>query len=295
VRIVNETVDGTRYWKVEADSLYDLTSWLSATPRQRYDIDGSSTKTSASQSWDLGAGYEGALALARNGWEEGRDKLYHANAKLSNDSQRPELHYDVAGERPDVARYVAGDPRHMISHKRRDGHKPIITLVVNVTAAGMASADSMVNYGAALLSVIDTLENSGRRVEVIGGYITTSIGGAGKEVASITWMVKRAEDPVDLAALAFSLAHPAMSRRLGFAAMERMPWRLKGGSGYGNATHIPTAKDLIDPSNNVLVLKGAGEYTAGHAVNCATVQGAYKLAVKQINEAAGETVIEEED
>jgi hypothetical protein len=78
--------------------------------------------------------------------------------------------YDVAGELPDIGRFLAGDPAHMKRHGHPKGHRPIISLAINVIANAMITAQQMANYGAALVTVVDQIENAGRRVDLVCAF-----------------------------------------------------------------------------------------------------------------------------
>jgi hypothetical protein len=277
MRILADTINDVRYWRAIGDNLNDVQQWLANTPPTW------SSRTSitakAEKDWDLGVGYEGALKLAETGWSEGAKDLSdrlatHMPTRDHEDSWR----YDVAGELPDIGRFLAGDPMHMRRHGHPKGHQPIISLLVRICCAGATKASAFANYGTALCAIVDQLENMGRRVEVN----VTDVSECNGTRVSLGWTVKHAEDSLDLAAIAFSLAHPAASRRIGFAMTERCGARET--YSYGRPLK-PTAADWIDPLPGMYCIDGVG------MVIGLTLDQAIAMVVKQVNDAAGETLV----
>lgn len=197
------------------DSMAELARWIEATPKT-WTTD-SSTSAMATDNWDLGAGYEGALELSRKGWVEGANRVQRSLKTLSSPQRAPKLRNDFVGHMPHVPRYCAGAPDNMI-RKARDGAKaaPVLTLYAQVDALANVNAKYMANFGAAVAQYVRQLEAKGTRVELWGVMVST-----GREYISHAWRVKQASQPLDLPTLAFSIGHPAMLRRIGFALLER--------------------------------------------------------------------------
>jgi hypothetical protein len=159
--------------------------------------------------------------------------------------------------------------------------RPIVTLVVNIAAHFGISAKAKANYGAAVVAVIDRLESAGRRVEVYAAEATSN----GQQRFFMAWLVKAAGEHLDLGALSYSVAHPAVHRRIGFAVKERSS--LQQDAGYGQPETL-NADDMTDVASDALALQGVNSIS----VFCSTVQGAVKAVAEQINFAAGETLVE---
>jgi hypothetical protein len=242
------------------DSLPDVEAWLQSAPRIWRQ--NSSRTNSARHDWDLGAGWDGALRMAKTGWEEGVRKIDVAARQIVPTARTASFSYDVAGEFPDVSRFCAGDPMHMRSRKHDKAHRPVVHLVVNVCCSGSVAAQHFVNYGAAVAGLVDQLENAGRRVEldVIG---VNGHNGRGRTVCG--WKVKRAEDHLDLSAVAYSIAHPAAFRRLMFAMWERTPLSLEC-SGYGSVQKVTEQDAEAIGAVGALILDGVGESANGVSV-----------------------------
>jgi hypothetical protein len=279
--IRDETIDRTRYYRAMGESLDDVQQWLRTSPKTW--SSSSSVMNRASESWSLGVEYDQALKLAQLGWSEGAKDLSdrlaaHMPPRDKEDSWR----YDVAGELPDIGRYLAGDPAHMRRHGHPKGHRPIISIAVNIRLQASVKASAMANYGAALVAIIDRLEHTGRRVELIATFATEQ----GKARVSCGWLVKKAGDPLDLAAVAFSIAHPAASRRIGFAMYEHSAVPTNSGYGYGLTLR---EEDLIDPLPGTYCLSGLNDNTT----RCHSLDDAIAFVRAQVNKAAGEELVTE--
>lgn len=268
--------------KMQFDSLLEVTDFATNTPRSESWKASQSTDYAGGRSWDLGANFTEALRLARDGWEEGIRQL-HALAATVPNAVAYEQRYGIAGERPDVPRYLAGDPFNMVHRGKVRKPKPGMTLVISIGANCNVNSRDMWNYGAAMTALIDRLESRGVRVEVIGCWTSQSY-----KRFSFSWTVKRREDALDLSAIAFGLAHPAMLRRIGFAIMERsdMPTDV----GYGRSQSKIKPEDLVDAPDGALFIGGVGSTS-----KCHTMAGALEYAKAEINAAFGEDVAELEE
>ena len=258
------------------DTVMDMVQFSRDTPRVwRSD---SSVSNRREYSWDLSAGYEGALKLASEGWEEGVGKVSALIQSLPT-GQRAERTYAIAGDYPDVARAVAGDMMNMV--RRGNAHKPrqTMSICVNVCCSAGTSATRMANFAAALVSIIDRLETRGVRVELIGLAVAIE---RDQRRGCVVWTIKQAGDPVDLSAIAFGLGHPAMFRRLVFGAWERMPAAMES-SMYGAVVPM-VPEDVLNLMPDALCVDGLqkGSYTSG----AGTLEDAVRQAEKQLNDAA---------
>ena len=268
-----EELTGTT-WARRFDSLHDMQGWLSDN-RANWKAD-MSGRYRPEKNWDLNTDYRKAMGYARDGWEEGVRRLEELASGAPVESVRIKR-YGVSGEFPDIGRYNAGDQMNMISRPKTVRVKEVMTLVINTAASCGVGANEMANFGAACYVLVDRLESRGIRCEVLGAQGVMLRGGF-RGVWS--WTVKAAEDAVDLAALAFGLAHPAMFRRLGFACAERLP-AVYECQNYGVPTNI-RREELVIYEPKALIINGI-TVSAG---SCATMAGALAFAAKQINEAA---------
>jgi hypothetical protein len=206
----------------EIDSL-SFDSFHEAITAARSDFDvtaarGSSRRESSGAAWDANTSFDGAILLAEKGWPEGRDMMAAFASKLdvSGMVAKPEIVYDVIGNGGiDMGRYMTGEPECMIDwletdvplHERIGGK--IIHIVVNMAASAGISANIMQRRGAAVMALVDALEQAGKRVDI------TLVECCAEFQISIP--IKSAEYQPQADQIAFALVHPAMLRRIGFS------------------------------------------------------------------------------
>jgi hypothetical protein len=236
-------------YQMHHESLSALVGWIGTTPRLWRNAK-ESESAKPSNDWDLRTGYEGALKLARDGWAEGASRMAQALATLPAFDSVTRTSWGVAGGSPNIGRYCAGNPMHMRSRKREHGHKPAITLAVNVVANCTTRAECMSNYGLAIARYADELEQAGFPVEVVAVCMSVQYDNR----CSHSWTVKEQGAAMNLADMAFSIGHPACFRRIGFAAFERMG---KECYSYGYADPIRPS-DLPERYKDAILLNGIG-------------------------------------
>lgn len=197
--------------------------------------------TDARGDW-YGASVTEARRLAREGWPEGAARVRAITDQINlNRPQLPRLaRWDVAGSVASVPRYLAGNPMAMrrttTTETRR---RPVVTLVTSLGAAQSVKPGAFIQSAAIAAAMVDRLESAGFRVEVIGAgrnFDHIKHQGAAHTCArqtEIAFTAKRAEDALDLEALAFSLGHPSMSRRFLFAIVQLGRPTRRDGHGVG--------------------------------------------------------------
>lgn len=235
------------------DSLAELARFIADTPRT-WRANASKTNF-ATYSWDLGAGYEGALELAREGWLEGAQTATKALREFTPKTPSVALRTDFYGHMPHVPRFCAGAPDNMIRHHKTPtiGGGRVLTLYVPVNALGSVDAKYMRNFGLGVAQYINQLESDGLRVELYGMCVSDGDISEGCISLSHSWLLKRADQPLDLAVVAFSIGHPAMFRRLVFALRERSECRELLAYGSSRAAKL---SDLIEPVSGAVILNG---------------------------------------
>jgi hypothetical protein len=215
--------------QIRADSLAALVRWITSEagkPKAKFANDPSSREPHQGKEgmdWDLGAGWQGALDLANNGWPEGRKKMGNALASLAGDFVlTPPPDFDVSGGTLCTPSFIAGDPCHFETDAEdlTGGKSKIVRLIVPLSASCGVSAKALCNRGAAIASVIDALENGGHSVEVETHSVHHDTHKGENQQTVIRHLVKEAGAALSLDRLAVSLAHPATFRRIHFAAIE---------------------------------------------------------------------------
>ena len=94
---------------------------------------------------------------------------------------------------------------------------PIVRIFCDIGAVWYTSTEAMIRKGAAVVALIDQIERSGQRVELIATQISKTHRQYDEQHIFIT--VKQPDEPLDLDRISFAVAHPSMLRRVGFRIM----------------------------------------------------------------------------
>jgi hypothetical protein len=195
------------------------------------------------QDWYGNTSIEKSVEMIRRGWPEGTKSVRKLSEAISAPilrQARKVVHHDVCpGHWIDEDRYLRGEPEVWGEIVDSDelvdqvGGK-FVHFVVN---AGMSCAqcnslncttepvriDTLRRRGAAICAAIDVLEAMGFRTRVTYlVLIETPNRGTNSTMMALRFPVKEYHDYLDMDALTFRLAHPAMMRRLVFAYFEHM-------------------------------------------------------------------------
>ena len=235
------------------ESITELPAWIDTHPHKS-SIENTSMSHAGESRWDRGLGFDGAMSMARKGgmWEEGASKIMRPHvemAALKKEGRVAALDTDVAGFMPDVPAMLAGDPCHMFAEgEDEEASKPIISIGVQLYLPYGVNESKLFNRGAAILSVIDDLEDQGYRVELWGcvyGESRTRAKGFGIDLRV---KLKDAADYWSPSSVAFGLCHAAFSRRLGFRVVESFEEAdngyLPGHTGQWSEAHPPKGAEF---------------------------------------------------
>jgi hypothetical protein len=238
------------------ESVAAVVDWLNANP-PLWSIEDSKA-TGRGLEWDLGVNWQGALKLVRTGWLEGARDMNVALAAMPT-SRGPaiEMRYTERKGRLSVGRFMAGNP-HCLRDKRKvygDVADKIVYMAVNICTSGGTDAQCIANYGAAVCAVIEQLEQSGKRVALSVHFITNYHNGGYNRI-NVGWTVKRPQEPLDMATVAYSVAHPTALRRIAFALMERTPKVIQS-HGYGVFVNLrPSDLVAVPDGAKCIILNG---------------------------------------
>jgi hypothetical protein len=232
-------------WCVEGSEAYDTSNW------------------SGCRDWDS------ALDYAVKGHPVARAAIDSATVKVTS---APEPLWDTApvGAFPCIPAYAAGAPEDMftMSDIAPPVQSPIVRIVINMSASASVDPRHIVNRGAAVVTLIDKIQSSGRRVELIAvkhGHWRND-----KYVWAVT--VKRPEEPIDMDRIGLCFATPIMLRRFFFRVMEfTVPEPV---SGYSYSTHFA---DECNDADLVLRNIDGNEYSTPERAT-ATVQALWTAA-----------------
>lgn len=183
-----------------------------------------------STDWCLDTDLDQALKMGMAGgyWLEGAKNLQAVSLKSGSYDDiilKPAYDLAVVGGCVDVGEFLAGNPECMLGLDDEGETKPVITVMFVSGAAHYISSAQKMNYGRAVLALVDSLEAHGYSVELVAKMTYLHKVGAAQALAGVEAdiVVKQAGEPWSASAVAFAMAHPAFSRRLGFRYCESTP------------------------------------------------------------------------
>lgn len=193
-----------------------------------------------------------ALGLMRYGWPKGTEAaqelldtidLHEITAQFP---ERPvlEIYYDVAGDEPDIDRYLTNDPenmRNIIPITETIG--TIATILVNCTQPSQLEADVMRRRGVVVLGLIEALTSLGYSANVQVYELVS----ASSDLYELRVPLLEAGTSVDIDTVAFAVAHPSFLRRVVFATQETEPKKVRNHFGFWPDEGYGSVQDL-DPA-----------------------------------------------
>lgn len=196
------------------------------------------------------ASWDEAKQLADDGWAKGRAKVAANLAAIFESgaaslTSMPAVTHEVGGAYPDVPLYVAGEVAHMVNEGDDQlGHRPIIRLLIDLTASCAINQSQLANRGAAVAALVDQIESAGNSCEVWCTFATES----NRKLFAPLISVKTAGAPLPIDELAFAIGHPSMLRRVMFALIEADDFTDNADfeHGYGMPRQLPAVS--LDPT-----------------------------------------------
>lgn len=167
--------------------------------------------------------FKEAVALAKQGWPEGRERLESLRATLDAavskaiEAKSATQVFDVVGDYIDVGRVLEGEPEccgSYLDDETSHAKTRVVKIVANVSALGHVEQRQIFSLGAAIYAAIDLIESLGSRVELWLG--SGSRQHSGKRL-NVLVKVKDAAQPFEGDRLAFYLCNAASLRRLFFS------------------------------------------------------------------------------
>lgn len=192
-----------------------------------------------------------ALDMSINGWVAGVPKLDTQATASIQTNMRPKPIWDVAGSECDVAAYLAGEPESMMDLVRTRRPSPVVRIGVDRCVAGRVPASRIESVGRQIVILVESLRLAGIPADVT---VCAGVGSWGsKKTIDTRVCVQQANRPVDVARLAFWVAHPSALRRVFFGLWETESYNIRKtfefgeqfGSGYGHVRQ-GHAKDDFD-------------------------------------------------
>jgi hypothetical protein len=256
----------TNHIRFADGGLPELMRWLDATPLVH------------SRSNDF-ADHERSRRRAIEGWREGAAMIARGfpAPTFGAASRKPRWGFDVAGDLPDVGRYLSGHPDAMRRRKNERGRDPVAVLYIGCGMRANVSRTDQLNFGIAVCEMIDALENAGTRVEL--NQLTRAFCGGYYAVTG--WRLKEATDPLDLGPVAFSFMDEDAHRHIQFGMRQRLGNADIGGSGAISPSDFP------DAPAGAIVMEGVNT-AAGKCPNPAAARAFLR---DRLNQAAGHEMI----
>ena len=170
--------------------------------------------------WYGTASFDEAVSLAEQGVPALREQLFAAVIRQKMEAA-PVWDTAPVGVFPCIPAHAAGiaEDMFMPNDDGMTSAKPIVRLYMNVSAGAHTSVEQIMNRGAAIVNLIDTIEGDGlRRVELVAVCNSRNGESSGRNLFSI--VVKRSDEHLDWGRVSFALAHPSFLRRLMFRVQE---------------------------------------------------------------------------
>ena len=152
---------------------------------------------------------------------------------------------DVVGAFPNVPAYLSGQPLCMRRKRKTESDVSPIAILVDVTSSANISTAKLRARGTAILAFARALA-ARRPVELWAGA-----GFDGHRITDAAWCFVRLETaPMDLAHVAFALAHPGFARHLCYGAIHFVSRTSRSGSWpfSNNAVARETMRDVLKPA-----------------------------------------------
>ena len=178
-----------------------------------------SEATDSDREWSGCRDWNEAIKFAVEGHPAGRAAIDSAAVKVTM-AQEPLWDVAPIGAFPCIPAYAAGVPEDMftMSDIAPPSPSPIVRIAVNMGAIASIRSQDIVNRGVAIVSLIDRIQLSGRRVELIAFTHWGSSSTGDRYLLSVT--VKRPEEPIDMHRIGLCFATPIMQRRFFFRVAE---------------------------------------------------------------------------
>ena len=170
--------------------------------------------------WYGSASFDEAVSLAEQGVPALREQLFAAVVRQKMETA-PVWETAPVGVFPCIPAYAAGiaEDMFMPNDDGMTSPKPVVRLYMNVSAGAHTTPEQIINRGAAIVNLIDTIEGDGlRRVELVAVCNSRNAESKGRNLFSV--VVKRSDEHLDWGRVSFALAHPSFLRRLMFRVQE---------------------------------------------------------------------------
>lgn len=215
----------------EFNSIGELTQFITDTPSNgKYDRNLASQDT-RNNHWTGTETYDEAFLLLLKGWTCASEKMTHALKTRPQPApiKRQRSVYSVAGHSASVPRYLQGIPTNMISSVPDRRKQPVVVINRTISYSANWTPEDMLEEGIKALQVVQAIEASNRNVKLNIVWIVEDR--EFKRGVKVT--IKQPGERLNIAKMAFPLAHPSMLRRIFFKYLETEPDMPHKFFGYG--------------------------------------------------------------
>lgn len=217
---------------------HELETWMNAKRIQQHMT---SSDKKDSSGWTGSKSLRVSRDLMRDGWQAGVDMLEHGlTHEIDNSGVEQAEVWETApvGAFPIIPLYNAGVDEHMLLPSE-EHDEPIVNMIVDVACASRVRSKQMMNRGIAIASLINHIEQSGKRVRLQARWGTKQ----NKFGYEFMIMVKDADEHMDMSRVAFAIGNPSFSRRVCFKMLECVAHEHMGG--YGSVLTRDVADDVF--------------------------------------------------
>jgi len=188
-----------------------------------------------------------AKSLALQGWHEGTKEIHTLTSSMAAgmNVQRYGMDLALVGGSVDIPTFLTGEPECMWTWKDTVQRKGARLIVEGSVAGGVKTAD-IIRRGAAVASLVDALESGGVSTEIELRF--TLRNNESDRYVQHRIALKQSSEPLDLATLAFALAHPSSFRRFTFGVCERLPDDVKKDFGFTRFGHYGLVDNRRSPT-----------------------------------------------
>lgn len=218
--------------------------------------------------------WDQTINMAENGWPEGVKKMLAIKSKLESviKSKNPNTGIQYAhdfGFALDIPRFLDGEEPWM--NFEPNYGTSVKKLYIGTTFNANIHPKLIEQRGAAVLALVDIIESSGYRCEIISTSWEEPCRGPESDRVATLVTIKEPQDIMDFDKLAFALINPCWLRRINFAFLEKAMTedekKIMGvyphGGGYGKAREFTKQeiKEYIGEKNDFVAISGCDRET----------------------------------
>ena len=250
-QIVNNE-NGTIY-NYEFDSLNELASYIETTPVNKKSFYKLTSEESDDNNSFFGTNnFSEAFTLCKYGVDPSKiteflkfnEELEAKLPYLTKDRSRVE---NVYGIRPNIQKFLRGNPKSMYSLKRFTP-RGIIDVYYNVSIKATASHDLILKRGVCSIQLVKLLEKLG----YIVSFNLVSLSRVNDEYIYANIKIKNDNEYIDTVTSYFPMCHPSFPRRIMFRLKEVTPYK-KVYQNYGVVVSLDSFLERNEDSKKIII------------------------------------------